>query len=235
MARPAQILYRLQLLDAELAEQMSKLREAEALCGETRELHAAQLAHQKATEECGDWRARMRELEIDMSAVNARIAATEGRLYGGQVTNPKELAGLQLDLQSSKRTRAQLEDQLLEAMVHLEDCEGIVGRTAAELEEVRVNWQRNQEHVAEQIERLQSQVADLKQTRASLAASVGPSQLAIYEDLRPKKAGRAVALLEGQMCQGCRVTVPANKAQLVRKSLDLVTCTNCGRILTSES
>jgi predicted nucleic acid-binding Zn-ribbon protein len=225
----------LQLCDSELAELMSKLREAEALLGESHELRAARHAQQKATEDCQTCRARLRALEIDMETVSARISATSDRLYGGQVSNPKELAGLQLDLENSKRSRAQVEDQLLTTMVQLEGCEKVLGDSATQLQAVDKAWQQNQERVAKQVERLRSQVAHLNENRASVAASVGKSELVLYEDLRPTKGGHAVALLEGQMCQGCRVTLSASRAQLVRKSDELVTCTNCGRILAIES
>ncbi|MBC7260907.1 MAG: nucleic acid-binding protein, partial [Chloroflexi bacterium] len=46
--------------------------------------------------------------------------------------------------------------------------------------------------------------------------------------------GRAVALMVDQMCQGCRVMVPTSKAQIVRRGQELVTCTNCGRILVVQ-
>ena len=233
MAKPAQILYRLQLRDFELAEHMSKLREAEALLGESSELRAARLAFRKATEDCETCRAQMREVEIHVETVNDRIAATGDRLYSGQVSNPKELTGLQMDLENSKRARAQLEEQLLTAMLHLEECEKVLGDTTAERAAVEKAWLQQQERVAKQVSRLLSQVAGLQDARTSILASVGPSELAAYEDLRRKRRGRAVALLvDGQMCEGCRVTLSAIRAQLVRKSIDLVTCTNCGCILT---
>jgi len=56
----------------------------------------------------------------------------------------------------------------------------------------------------------------------------------LYEDLRLRRAGRAVALLEGELCLGCRVTLPTSKAQQARQREDLTLCSSCERILYVE-
>jgi len=52
--------------------------------------------------------------------------------------------------------------------------------------------------------------------------------------LRLRRAGRAVALLEGELCLGCRVTLPTSKAQQARQREDLTLCSSCERILYVE-
>jgi len=235
VAKAGQILYRLQLLDTELSEQLSKLREAQALLGETAELRSARRALKKASEELTTCGGRLRELEMDLRRVNDRIAATGDRLYGGRVTNPKELSGLQQDLDHSKRSREKLEDQVLTAMVVVEDCEKAVADATGRLADVQKAWQEQQESLTARLGRLQASIAALQDEREGVAASLGSGDLALYEELKRKKGGRAVVLLVGQMCQGCRVTVPTSKAQLVRIGIDLITCAHCGRILTTES
>ncbi len=234
MVSTPRVLYRLQLLDGDLSERLSKLREAEGLIGESRELLAARRARDKAATELATWGTRLRELEMDLEALNSRISSTEERLYSGQVSNPKELSGLQQDLQHSKRSRDKAEDQALIAMERVDRCEKAVEDAAARLDVVEARWLAQQSQLATEIEQLQAQVAALNQERAAVAAQLGASDLALYEELLRRKGGRAVVLLVGQMCQGCRVTVPSSKGQQVRRGQEVVTCTNCGRILTTE-
>ena len=234
MPKVAQVLYRLQLLDTDLSEQLSKLREAEGLLGESRELLSARHAREQANAELANWQARLRELEMDLEALNSRIAATEQRLYSGRVTNPKELAGLQQDHEYSMRSRDRVEDQVLLAMERVDKSEKAVADASARLEHVETQWQEAQARLAKQIEQLQGRIAALKEERAEVAARLEASDLALYEELLRKKGGRAVVLLSGQMCQGCRVTLASGKAQRVRLDQELITCTNCGRILTTE-
>jgi len=234
MARVAQTLYRLQLLDTELSEHLSKLREAECSLGESPELVAARRAHERTNGELAHCRARLRDLEFDLQTLSDKIAVTEQRLYSGRVTNPKELTGLQQDHEYLRRSHAKLEDEVLLAMTRLEECEQAVADASARLMNVETRWRTEQDRLTKQIEHLQARVAVLKKDRAAMVALLGVSDLALYEELLRKKGGRAVALLVGQMCQGCQVTVPTSKAQLVRRGQELVTCTNCGRILIVE-
>ncbi len=234
MTNMAQALYRLQLLDSELAEQLSRLREAEALMGESVELRKARRALKKANKELGTCSTRLRSLEMDLRTVNERIESTGERLYGGRVTNPKELSGLQQDLEYSKRSRENLEDETLAAMLLLEECEEAVSNATDRLADVEKAWREQQEAISQRIERLQANVSELREQRASAAGALRAHDLALYEDLKLKKGGHAVVLLKDGMCQGCRVSVSSSKAQLVRRGGELVTCTNCGRILAAR-
>ncbi len=234
VANMAQALYRLQLLDSELAEQLSRLREAEALIGETAELRKARRALKKAHKELDACGTRLRSLEMDLRTVNERIQSTGERLYGGRVTNPKELSGLQQDLDHSKRSRENLEDETLETMLLLEECEGAVSQATDGLADVDKAWQEQQEAISQRIELLQAQITELREQRASAVGSLRAHDLALYEDLKLKKGGQAVALLKAGMCQGCRVSVSTSKAQLVRRGGELITCTSCGRILAAD-
>ncbi|HUT15917.1 MAG TPA: C4-type zinc ribbon domain-containing protein [Anaerolineae bacterium] len=234
MAHRAQKLYHLQALDLELSEKRSRLRKAKGLLGESPELIAAHQEHEGTTKECADWRSRLQHLELDLVAINDRIAATERRLYGGQVTNPKELGALQQDRDYSTSSRDRLEDDVLQAMTRLEDCQAAAAKASELLTVTTAQWQEQQAMLAGQIEALESSLAKSTEDRPTLAATIGADDTRLYEDLRHRKGGRAVALLVGHMCQGCRVTVPTNKAQQARRGTELVTCATCGRILCAE-
>ncbi|MBC7233971.1 MAG: hypothetical protein H5T68_12105 [Chloroflexi bacterium] len=234
MAKIGHTLYQLQLLDIELNEQTSKLREAEGLQGESAELIAARGAYEQASKELAHWRSRLRDLEFELHRVMEKIAATEQRLYSGQVTNPKELRGLQQDHEHLKRSQQNLEDEVLLAMTRVDELEKQVAEAETKLEAVDAKWRAEQERLAQQIAQLQERIATTKKQRATLAARVEPPTLALYEELRLKKGGRAVALMVDQMCQGCRVMIPTSKAQIVRRGQELITCTNCGRILVVQ-
>ncbi len=234
MARSAQTLYRLQLLDSELSEQRSRLRETESLLGESQELLAARQAHDEVAGEQSIWRGRLRDLEWDLQKLTEKVAATEQSLYAGRVTNPKELGALQQDHDHLKRSRVKLEDEVLAAMTRLEECEKAVTERAARRADVEARWQDGQAKLTREAETRRARIAALSENRKQLTSLISATDLALYDDLLRKKGGRAVALLVGSMCQGCRVTVPTSKAHGVRQGQDLFTCTNCGRILIVE-
>lgn len=234
MATLGQKLYRLQLLDIELAEHQSRLREAQSLLGETREVLDARSAQERAARELVQQQTRLKDLEFELQRLTARIAATEDRLYGGQVSNPKELHGLEKDHDYLKRARDKQEDGVLHAMTEVERCERAAAESASRRTAVEGRWRAEQDKLTAHVEQLQSRVATLKKNRAAIAGPLDASALAMYEELVQKKGGRAIALLVGQSCGGCRVTLASGKAQEVRRSQQLITCTNCGRILAVQ-
>lgn len=229
-----QKLYRLQLLDTELTEQRSRLREAQALLGETRELLDARAARDKAQKELEEQRARLKDAEFALHQLEAKITATAERLYSGTVTNPKEVHSLHQDHDYLRRARDKQEDDVLHAMALLDEREKEAAAAAARLADVEDRWRTEQDRLARQVEQLQARVAALAKDRTQLSAGLDASARALYDELMRKKGGRAVAVLVGQTCGGCRVTLPSGKAQQVRRGQELVTCTNCERILVVQ-
>jgi predicted nucleic acid-binding Zn-ribbon protein len=55
-----------------------------------------------------------------------------------------------------------------------------------------------------------------------------------YDALRPRRAGRAVARVDGDTCAVCLVTVSPSRLAAARDGDELAYCENCGRILWSE-
>lgn len=234
MATLGQKLYRLQLLDTELTEHLSRLRETQALVGETRDVLDARTAQEKAAKELAQQRTRLKDLEFELQRLNTRITANAAQLYGGQVTNPKELHGLQQDYEYLQRSRHKQEDDVLQAMTLLEECQKGAAAISARRADMESRWRTEQDRLLRQAEGLQARVAVLRKDRAQLIGPLDASARAMYKELMQKKGGRAVALLVGQTCGGCRVTLASGKAQEVRRGKELTTCTNCGRILVVE-
>jgi predicted nucleic acid-binding Zn-ribbon protein len=150
------------------------------------------------------------------------------------VSNPKELGALQRDHDSMRTRRTKLEDQILAAMGHVEDGQKGLEEADARHAAMEAKWRRVHERTAKEVQKLRESVSALTGKRAALTALLMPAALGLYEELMKKKGGRAVVLLVGGMCQGCRVTLPSGRVQLVRQSEDPVSCNNCGRILVTE-
>jgi predicted nucleic acid-binding Zn-ribbon protein len=147
------------------------------------------------------------------------------------VVNPKELASLQDELASLKRWREKKEEDLLEAMVGAEEAEAALADAQAILDQVNETWRAGQGELADEQFDLQVRLEELREQRGSLIASIGPEEVAIYEGLRQRKAGRAVAAVKDGICEGCRMHPPSSQVQHARSGAELVFCNNCGRIL----
>jgi predicted nucleic acid-binding Zn-ribbon protein len=228
------LLYRLQTIDLEIGHGKRRLEEVEAGLGESRELRQARRALQKAEDELNRWRATLRDLELEARSLATKIASVEERLYSGRVSNPKELANLQNEVSYLKRKRGELEDRQLEAMVEVEEHDAGVDSQKASLARIWAEWTEAQKQLTEERGELEERLADLKEERAELEKTIRAEDLALYEDLRSRKGGQAVALLKGEVCQACRMALPTSQVQQARSGDSPCFCSSCQRILHAE-
>ncbi len=226
-----QHLYELQQVDTEIENVSRRLEEIAASLGESAELKQSRKMVTDAEAHLAQCRAQMQDLDLEVSGLSQKIEANERRLYSGRVTNPKELANLQEEVASLKRWREKKEEDLLEAMVATEEAEAGLSDAQAILAQVSETWRTSQSDLADEQARLQTRLEELAEQRASLVAAIGPEDVATYERLRQRKAGRAVAAVKDGICQGCRMSPPTSQVHHARSGKELVFCNNCGRIL----
>ncbi len=229
----ATLLYRLQTLDLAIAQHRARLDQIAALLGNDQRVNQARQRLDAANQALKPWQARARDLDLEIKSLVQKIQQTDRRLYSGTVTNPKELGDMQNELVSLKRRQSQLEDELLEAMLHSDEGQAAVSEAQRLLGEAQAAWTGSQTDLVYEKQRLETELATLAERRKQAAAAVEPSSLSRYEALRPKKRGQVVALLQGDSCALCGVEQTSNLAQQVRQGAQLVYCESCGRILAT--
>ena len=227
---PAQRLYRLQKTDMSLAQVERRLGEIATALGESDELRSAKELVQSTTVALGRWQTMLRDRELEVRSVSSKIEASEDRTYSGRVRNPKELEGLEEELQSLKRRRAKKEDAILDAMLEIEQLTETLGAQEAALNLVSDEWGSAQETLLSEQRSLRAQWSDLQTARQKQASAPGVD-LQLYEDLRRRRAGRPVSVLRDGRCQACGMALPTGEVQRVKHTSEICLCSSCGRAL----
>jgi predicted nucleic acid-binding Zn-ribbon protein len=230
----AEALYRLQTIDLEIDERNRRLEEIKASLMGNEELDRARKTLQEREKALTRQRIRLRDRELEMRSLTNKIASVEDRLYSGRIKNPKELANLQEEVRHLKRRRGELEDQVLETMIEVEESEASVAEQRERLTHLEEDWQQAQTRLSAEQNGLLNRLSQLKVERAQLQRTIEAGDLALYEDLRRRRGGRAVALLKGELCQDCGVTLPTSQARQARQGEVLTLCASCDRILYAE-
>lgn len=230
-ASDVRALYQLQLLDLDVDATVEELAAIEARIGETEELSATRRDLDDSRRLLQDLESTRLDLDLEARQVGEKLVSEERRLYQGQVRNPKELESLRREVESLRRQRREIEDRELDVMARIEPLEEAVEKASADLERITAEWEAEQRALAELQSVAEARLAGLRQKRRAKAAAHPAGILALYEDLRRGKRGRAVASVERSTCMGCRVVVPQVLAQRARSGRDLVYCPSCGRIL----
>lgn len=225
-----QQLYDLQQVDLERDRLRRRLKEIVSQLGETEELRQARATVERLQSQLGQQRARRRDLELETQTLEAKIASVEERLYGGRVTNPKELTDLQKDAAALRKQRSALDEKSLQVMMTIEETEAALTAAQARLNVLQADWTSRQGELAQERAALEAQLADHDKQRAEHSRALPAELVARYEALRRAKNGMAVAVVEDNCCSVCGVEL-ADHA-LAQLALDeLVYCTNCQRIL----
>ncbi len=178
-------------------------------------------------------RREQERLEHDIDNLGRKAAAEEARAAAGRVTSPKELTAIQAEVQGLRRRIATLEDELIERMETRETLEAeladLAGRAqVAEGERAEVTLARDAA-----LAEIDKDLAARRAERAAVAPRVGEALGRLYDQIRARSGGVGVAALEGDTCQGCRVSIsPVELRKLRELPPDEVRrCENCRRIM----
>lgn len=233
MESQAVLLYRLQTIDLDIARRRARLKAIETLLSGDETVAQAAQAYESAERALKPWQNRARDLDLEIKAVVSKAQSADADLYSGRITSPKALQEIQDEIAALKRRQSALEDELLEAMLEVEDHQAQVAQAQDRLASAHETFAGSQADLLAEKQRLQAEIAQDEQKRAAAAAGVEPTSLAAYEKLRPRMRGQAVSLLQSGGCSMCGVEQTSMIVQQVRSG-KLVYCGTCGRILAEH-
>lgn len=228
-----QQLYQLQQIDTEIREKKQRLGEVLRAQKETAVLLAAKGRLETAVTTLQTWQTQRQTLNQELQSLKSKAKSAEQRLYSGNVKNPKELTDLQSSIESLGRQRAALEDDILEAMIMIEDAETEKAAADEALQTIQAEWEQSQGSLKKEQNELALRVHELMGQRKARLSSVTVDSLAEYEAIGRKAHGVAVVKIKNSLCTGCRLNVTTQKEKEAREGKK-VYCANCGRILAAD-
>jgi predicted nucleic acid-binding Zn-ribbon protein len=191
--------------------------------------------------EAGPLTERRRELARTQQAIEDEVAllaeksdGVNATMYGGSITNAKELQSLQQELDSLARRRSALEDQVLEQMVEAEPVEAELAAVDARRQALDGEAVTATAALAEAEAAIDGELGSIEAQRAQLVDGLDPALLERYQKLRARLKGVGIARFHGGTCGGCHLTLPAAEAEQVRRQArdgGAATCPECDRLL----
>lgn len=185
------------------------------------------------TEQLTELTRAQKKLEDEIGIVDTKAAAETKKLNSGTITAPREIQALSEEIDALGRRKRSLEDDELELMEQAEPLSADVERLQAERAAAAAEADRLGAAIAEQEQAIDAEAATLQAERDAAAADIPDDLLARYEKLRAKLDGVGVARLQGDLCLGCHVSLPAMEVDAIRHAPEgtVVTHEECGRIL----
>ena len=224
-------LFRLQQIDSIIDKGQSRLAEIDRLLADDFEIRLSKQNYEQTQRNFFDAQKHLRVAEEIVKEQRLKIERSQAALYGGKVSNPKELQDLQQESESLKKFLVTLEDKQLEAMLELDEAETVTIQASQELK-------GTEQKVADQKQLLEREKSDLnhelevnESERAAAASTIDSRAITLYNTLREQKNGRAVAQVIEKSCAACGSTLTAATFSSAQMPNKITRCDACGRIL----
>ena len=174
----------------------------------------------------------LKDNELKLETVEAKRKSYQQKLYQGSITNVKELANIEKEIEALGRQISDLDERILELMEQAESAQADL--TTADAEAKAAEGHRTDTVAAfrARYEELGLELTELTRQRAAAASIVeDKALLKRYDDIRIKAGGVGIGRLDGNACGGCHMTLPSTLIKAVKESVQLQTCDNCGRLM----
>lgn len=229
------LLIELQLIDTAISHlkiKLANLPEREQITAIHTRLENTAVELAVVETELADVAIDLRRIEVDVEQVADRIKKDESRLSSG-AGSPKELEQLQHELGTLAKRKSELEDGELEVMLKHDAVKARVDELQNDqvgLKQLELELNIRLENATTEI---QSEISIQQAERGQLAPKIEATLVELYEKVRTSNDGVGAALLVGNKCEGCHLSINAIEIERI-KSLpadEIIRCEECRRIL----
>ena len=223
-------LYELQQLDLDLAKTVELLSKVERQLEHNEPLAAAKADLETGLNSLSEFQQRQKAAEWALDDLEAKLKPIKQKLYAGSVKNPKELVSMQQQASQLQSQVRDEEDKILEIMSQIEALQKQTTVKTAGVATLEQEWAEEKQQLLSEKAELTAVLDMTRKKREALLHNIDTTYVEIYENMRVRKHGLAVAKIEQGRCQGCRISVPLSEVTQARAG-DLVQCGSCGRVL----
>jgi predicted nucleic acid-binding Zn-ribbon protein len=138
---------------------------------------------------------------------------------------------LQHEIANVEKEIRTIEDSELEFMEKFETQQATVKYVEAKQKETLQKIDIQRKGLEEKKNVVEKQLIDVKAERQKLIEKVESGLLDRYDRIFKSKHGEAVVRISHGLCMGCHLKLTTQEVHTAQRDTEMVTCTNCGRIL----
>jgi uncharacterized protein len=170
-----------------------------------------------------------KKLELDVDAKKQLIEKYSLQQF--QTKKNEEYRALAHEIDMCKEVISKLEDQQLELMEQAEGAQRQVASATQSTTEAKKTIDARLADIAGREANLKKELGELEANREELAGAVDETARSRYERLMKHKGQNVVVGIQHGVCGGCHMQLSRSTIVTCQAEQDIVTCTNCGRIL----
>ncbi len=167
---------------------------------------------------------------LDVRQIDDKILKYEVQL--NSVKTNKEFSALQNEIASERADKERIDDGALEIMEKIEELKAETPAFQAKIQAAEKDMAEVKAEAEAALADRRIEIEALEKERAEVSQTIDVAELLdLYERMRGKFDGEPMAILQGNNCQGCYMSVPPNVMLKVRARHAGVQCGSCGRLL----
>ena len=176
----------------------------------------------------------LHDKELNLKTVETKQKSFKDRLYGGSVSNPKELDSMEKEIEMLGRQKGKLEERILELYDIVETNKASLTSAQSELKRWEDDLAKQMEKVRQEAATLTARIQELTQAREQAMPAVNPALVKRYESMRQRSGGVVVSKVEDLNCSACHTQIITGLMRELQADKTIFACENCGRLLYLE-
>ena len=179
---------------------------------------------------------RLRELELavdknegELELAESKLEQQEQRLFAGGMS-AKETEHMRLEVESLRRQKTAMEDELLELLDQRESVESEANAADQVSSEDTSTVKSLEAKIADSWKTIDAEIARKEARKAEISPEVDEDLMELYTELRVTRGGVVVGALDGRICGSCHIELSAAEHHGALQE-DPPRCTHCGSIL----
>lgn len=170
-----------------------------------------------------------RELELESKQVVDLITKSNEKLRA--VKTNKEYQSILKEIEEIRKKKMEIEDRMIEFLEQIESSEARVADSETQLAVFIESCREKKETLAAQGEQQQQVVVSLTDKKTQIEGKTDPENIALLNDVKKKVRGKPVVPVQGAICLGCHMNIPAQLSNELQRLDQFRFCPHCHRII----
>jgi predicted nucleic acid-binding Zn-ribbon protein len=176
-----------------------------------------------------DLKKSYRELESESKVHREMIVKSNEKLRA--VKTNKEYQSILKEIEEIRKKNSGIEDQMLDQLDKIESTEQVVTEKEVQLEGFIQSCREKKETLIARKQGERKTVDALNDKRLQISAKADPKMISILDEVKKKVRGLAVVAVQGAICMGCHMNIPAQLSNELQRFDELRFCPHCHRII----
>jgi len=224
------LLVELQEIDQKVYELKKDRERLPVLVARAGEVHASAQAEAKSAQAEVDAAVKEKKaVDSEIQQETARLDKMKQR--SSEIKNNKEYYAHLKEIEDCQKKITSLEDRTLELMEKAEKSEALLKEKKEALAVEQVSFEEEKTRIEKTFESGEAMLKELKQKRKAVLPKISKAAAEYYAQALKRYPDSAIVETVGGSCTGCRMMMPPQQYNNVRKGETVITCNNCNRIL----